>query len=299
MPDNVVLGIHSTARQDPNGGSVDNLTAGHTWISVTRGGVTTNYGLWPDDHPRFRDTAENNPNRTDIRVGLEDGQQPQASRYYQLTPEQATQMEQRLRENVSWGYTNTCASWATDTVSGITGQRVNGSELGGLTDTPRQTINSIRELERDRPTSLDNPIRPNEISRSSSFGALETPSTDVRYASNAPNTQRDWNKINEALGNQGLERGQRDNVAAVAYREFGQQLPQLDRVGVYDNPDHLVGTQNQANGFTNNVSVSISEARDIPVDRTFAQMAVEQQQQRQQAPVHTLEAPTVSSPRMA
>jgi hypothetical protein len=208
-------------------------------------------------------------------------------------------LEQRLRENVSWGYTNTCASWATDTVSGITGQRVNGSELGGLTDTPRQTINSIRELERDRPTSLDNPIRPNEISRSSSFGALETPSTDVRYASNTPNAQRDWSAINEALGNQGLERGQRDNVAAVAYREFNQQLPQLDRVGVYNNPDRLVGTQDQANGFTNNVSVSISAARDIPVDRTFAQMAVEQQQQRQQAPVQTLEAPTVSSPRMA
>jgi hypothetical protein len=296
MPDNVIVGIHSSARQDPNLNSVDNLTAGHTWISVTRNGVTTNYGLWPDDHPRFRGTSENDPNRSDIRVGLEDGQRADASRYYQLTPEQATQLEQRLRENVTWGYTNTCASWATDTVSGITGQRVNGSELGGLTDTPRQTINSIRELERDRPTSLDNPIRPNEITRSSSFGALEPSSTDTRYAA-----QRDWNAIYEVVGRQGLEGGQRDNVTAAAHREFGQQLAQLDRVGVYNNPDRLVGTQDQGNSLTNNASISISQTRDIPAAQTLAQMSVEQQQQqqRQQPQAQTLETPTVSAPRMA
>lgn len=296
MPDNVILGIHSSAPQDPNAGSVGNLTSGHTWISVTRNGVTTNYGLWPDDHPRFRGTSENDPNRSDIRVGLEDGQRPAASRYYQLTPEQATQLEQRLRENVTWGYTNTCASWATNTVSGITGQTVNGSELGGLTDTPRQTINSIRELERDRPTSLDNPIRPNEITRSSSFGAVEPPSTDTRFAA-----QRDWNAIDAALDNRGLPRGQQDNVTAAAYQQFGQQLAQLDRVGVYNNPDRLVGTQDQGNGLTNNASVSISQTRDIPAAQTLAQMAVDQQQQqqRQQPPMHTLETPTVSAPRMA
>lgn len=169
MTDRVVLGIHSYA--DPaTEGSFNQLIDGHAWISVTRSGVTEVYGLWPDDHPT-RDL--DNGAGTDIRHGLESGYPPTASRYYELTPEQATRLEARLRENVTWGYTNTCASWASETVSRVTGQDLDAGELLGLTDTPRQLIESIRKLERQRDTSPANPIAPSEIRRSSSLGALD------------------------------------------------------------------------------------------------------------------------------
>lgn len=165
--DNVVLGIHSTVNPGTEG-SFNQLTDGHAWISVTRNGRTEVYGLWPDGHPSVPD----NGNGTDIRRGVEAGFPSSADRYYQLTPEQATRLEERLRENVTWGYSNTCASWASDTVHAVTGQRVQGSELLGFTDTPRRLIESINELERQRDTSPTNPLRPDEIRRSSSFGAL-------------------------------------------------------------------------------------------------------------------------------
>lgn len=187
MNDRVVLGIHSNV--DPNTqGSFNQLVDGHAWISVTRNGRTEVYGLWPDDHPSGRfDNGEG----SDIRRGVERGFPSAANRYYELTPEQATQLEARLRENITWEYGNTCASWASDTVSRVTGQTVSGSELLGLTDTPRELIRSIRELERQRPTNPDNPITPAEIqTRSSSFGALDMQDPMVRQADAAVRAER-------------------------------------------------------------------------------------------------------------
>lgn len=43
------------------------FTGGHAWISVTKNGTVTVYGLWPDEHPRTLDNGDG----TDIRVGLE------------------------------------------------------------------------------------------------------------------------------------------------------------------------------------------------------------------------------------
>jgi len=165
--DPVVFGIHSTVNPGTEG-SFNQLVDGHAWLSVTRNGQTQVYGLWPDNHPNVRD---NGP-ASDIRTGLEGGATATASRYYQLTPEQAATLETRLRENIEWRYGNTCASWAGDTVKAVTGERVQGSELFGLTDTPRRLIESIETLEQQRATSPSNPLRPDEILRSSSFGAL-------------------------------------------------------------------------------------------------------------------------------
>lgn len=165
--DPVVLGIHSTVNPGTEG-SFNQLTDGHAWISVTRNGQTQVYGLWPDAHPNVPD----NGRRSDIRTGLEAGYPASASRYYALTAEQAAALELRLRENVTWGYGNTCASWASDTARAVTGERVQGGELLGLTDTPRKLIESINALERQRDTTPSNPLRPDEIRRSSSFGAL-------------------------------------------------------------------------------------------------------------------------------
>ncbi len=187
MNDRVILGIHSNV--DPNTqGSLNQLIDGHAWISVTRNGRTEVYGLWPDDHPSGR---FDNGAGSDIRTGVERGFPAAANRYYELTPEQTTQLEARLRENVTWGYGNTCASWASDTVGRVTGQTVSGSELLGLTDTPRELIQSIRELERQRRTSPDNPVAPSEIpARSSSFGALDRDDPMVLQADAAVRAER-------------------------------------------------------------------------------------------------------------
>lgn len=66
----VVLGIHSNldgTASSPNysdfNGVLSQFTAGHAWISVTDGGITTRYGLWPDKHPITKDNGKD----SDIR----------------------------------------------------------------------------------------------------------------------------------------------------------------------------------------------------------------------------------------
>lgn len=103
MSDDVILGVHSNVRKgqiDPETGKPYGFDAGHAWISVTRDGKTTNYGLWPDEHPR----VEDNGSGSDIRTGMEDGDTPAASRYYRLTPEQASKLDGLLKANETWGY---------------------------------------------------------------------------------------------------------------------------------------------------------------------------------------------------
>ena len=158
-----VIGIHSNV----TGGD---LTGGHAWISVTRDGVTTNYGLWPDSHPGIEARGWNNGNGSDIRTGMEDGDRPAASRYAELTPEQATALEASLRENVAWGYTANCSSWASETFNRVTGQSLNADEpyTAGVLETPRQLGQSIRAAERTQPTTLSTPAPPQAPRRSSS-----------------------------------------------------------------------------------------------------------------------------------
>ena len=72
MPQSTILGIHS----DRLGTAY--YHDGHAWITVTRNGITTHYGLWPDSNPRTKDNGPGN----DIRIGLEAQRHPKASRYY-------------------------------------------------------------------------------------------------------------------------------------------------------------------------------------------------------------------------
>jgi len=84
MSEDVILGVHSNVRKgqmDPETGDPYGFDAGHAWISVTRDGKTTRYGLWPDAHPN----VEDNGGGSDIRTGMEDSDTPAASRYYRLT----------------------------------------------------------------------------------------------------------------------------------------------------------------------------------------------------------------------
>ena len=171
--DRVVLGIHTNT--EPSAPLID----GHAWLTITRNGKTEAYGLWPADHPRF--SGEEAPPATDVRRGIENDFGATASRYYELTPDQLRTFEAATREKVTWGYTNTCASWASDTAHRVTGERVNASELVGLTDTPRQIRESIEELEKERSTSKDAPREPTDApERGSSSGSFSM--TDARDA---------------------------------------------------------------------------------------------------------------------
>lgn len=171
MSDDVILGIHSNVRKgqiDPETGKPYGFDAGHAWISVTRDGKTTTHGLWPDGHP----SVENNGSGSDIRTGMEGSDMPAASRYYRLTPEQATRLDGLLKANETWGYTHNCSSWARDTVEAVTGVRLNADDAGVLwTETPRQLGDSIHRLEEKDRTSPERPITPPPAKSSSSLGA--------------------------------------------------------------------------------------------------------------------------------
>ncbi|MGO1071036.1 hypothetical protein [Lysobacter sp. CA199] len=187
-PAKTVLGIHTNAGPGPNGEPAG-LTDGHAWISVTRNGHTEVYGLWPNDHPRF--AAENPHPESNIRQGIEVGRgfEPTASRYIELTPEQEKKLDAALKEKVTWGYTNTCASWASDVTEKTTGQRISASELLGITDTPRQLYESINELEKKQPTAPDKgapPLKPGEqgsssLSAADPGGPLKNPQDNALY----------------------------------------------------------------------------------------------------------------------
>lgn len=146
----IILGIHSNVPESAG------FTDGHAWLSVSRDGEITNYGLWPDDHPRIIAMGLSDTKKSDIRTGMEDGQVSESARYYKLSIKQAATLEMKLKENVRWKYTNTCASWASETVDSVTGENINANDTLGF-ETPRNVTKSIESLEKIRPTSKRNP----------------------------------------------------------------------------------------------------------------------------------------------
>jgi len=146
-----ILGIHSNIAGDNEG-----FTGGHAWISVTRNGATTVYGLWPDDHPK----TEDNGDGTDIRVGLEGTKFPRASRFYKLNMAQKMKLEKGLKAIVVWRYTNTCASWASELLDDVTGVGIDADDWSGF-ETPRELGKHILELEKLKgPSSRVSPATP-------------------------------------------------------------------------------------------------------------------------------------------
>jgi len=177
MDDKTVLGIHSWV--DPNTeGSFDRFVDGHSWISVTRNGHTEYYGLWPDDHGMIERRGLSNGPGSDIRTGLEAGRQATQSRYYDLSAEQATKLEGELKQNVAWGYTHTCASWASEVTGRVTGENIDATEYG-VFETPRELVDHLKELERSHPTAPGKPIEPGQIPEAgSSSWSDEAPRLD-------------------------------------------------------------------------------------------------------------------------
>ena len=122
MADTVVLGVHS----NKSGGAGLDYT-GHAWITITRNGVTTTYGLWSDNHVDKIPYPGKGP-ESDIRKDREQSETSVASRYYQLTPKQIEILEQELKQNVTWGYTNNCASWVSKVGHSVLGKTLDAKD---------------------------------------------------------------------------------------------------------------------------------------------------------------------------
>lgn len=144
----IVIGIHSNVEPDAG------FTDGHAWITIhdSDTGQTTCYGLWPDSHPNTPDNGDG----TDVRVGMEDGYVAKHSRYVEITPEQLDDFEDFADIVDAWGYTHTCAEWATDAWQETTEEWIDPNDNFGF-ETPRMVSQSIKELEANDPTSPGTP----------------------------------------------------------------------------------------------------------------------------------------------
>lgn len=154
----VVLGIHSNVAGDQN-----DFTAGHAWISVSTRHRTDFYGLWPDAHPRTVDNGD----ASDVRVNLEVGARPVASRFYRLDSNQTMRLNDLLNKPATWRYTNNCSSWASELFADVLGEDIDADDWLGL-ETPRELGASILRLEAKGRTS---PRQPAVAARRSSLAS--------------------------------------------------------------------------------------------------------------------------------
>jgi hypothetical protein len=246
-----ILGIHSNVRPgmiDPSTGKPTDpsLIDGHGWLTVTRDGVTTTHGLWPDDHPRVVKRGLSNGDGSDVRRGLEDDMAPVASRYYRLTPEQTATLDAKLKENAAWGMTDNCSSWASSTLEAVTGQRVNADEpyTAGVVETPRVLGGSIHRLEQTDRTSREAPTTsPVAKERSSSWlsdaSDAQKPAnaTPALLSPHAQNLLRDSeHHVRQLAERHGLpwNPGMDNTVAAVAQRARADGLTGINHFNVKD-----------------------------------------------------------------
>lgn len=240
MSDKVVLGVHSavSSQTQANGNSYKKFIDGHAWLSVTRNGKTEYYGVWPDDHPRVTDNGDG----TDIRVGLEKGFRSSADRYYELSPTQVKRLDEALKANVAWSPTTTCAGWASDTVSAVTGKKLDATEFLSI-ETPRELARTIHTLEAKQPTAPDRPHAPIAPQQSSSnpFGDEAAPAArpDARHPAVALGAHNDplYVQAEDAVRrlDAGLGRAFDDHSACMA-----ASTACLAKANGFDRIDHVV-----------------------------------------------------------
>jgi len=105
-----------------------------------------------------------------------------------LSPAQVTKLDEALKANVFWSPTTTCAGWASDTVSAVTGKKLDASEFLSI-ETPRKLAETLHKLEARNPTAPDRPHAPiPQQATSNSFGddpAVDKPGTQRPAAPHA------------------------------------------------------------------------------------------------------------------
>lgn len=96
------------------------------------------------------------PDKWYVRLGMEDGLYSSTIIYCKLTNKRVALLRIKLKENVGWRYTNTCAAWASETVTDITGEYIDANDTMGF-ETPRKLSESIKALEEKEPTRYVGP----------------------------------------------------------------------------------------------------------------------------------------------
>jgi hypothetical protein len=287
MSDKVVLGIHSAVSKQTqaNGGSYDKFIDGHAWLSVTRDGQTQYYGLWPDDHPRVRDNGDG----TDIRVGQEKGFRSSADRYYALSPAQVKQLDDALKANVAWSPTTTCAGWASDTVSSVTGKKLAASEFLSI-ETPRKLAETIHGLEAKEPTAPDRPHAPSPQQEASDSFKSDSPPTRPRaqhlHAPHAAVTDPMYRQAEDAVRRLDDSMGKTYDshrarmAASLAYHAKDNGLEHIDHVVLnVATPSLKAGenvfvVQGGINDATNRVAqMKTQDALAAPIEHSLGQLA--------------------------
>ena len=255
MSDKIILGVHSNTKTQPGGGSADGFTDGHAWISVTVNGKTQVYGLWPDEHPAIVNSGQNNGDASDIRTGMEARSTAAASRYYELTPEEYAKLQTKLNENVTWGYTNNCSSWASETASAITGETIDANDYGGI-ETPRELGGNIRELEKTQNSSKSDPIKPEERTRSSIFGANDL-EKDLQKANFLPEDLKPLyasadKHVRDLYTQAGIDfaDGGQNTVGKVVYEGAKANLTEVEQMTVKNGQIHIAQKDPSGFGYT-------------------------------------------------
>jgi hypothetical protein len=88
--------VHSNVSAQGSSG-LDGYTDGHAWLSIRVGGQYQTYGLWPDEHPVIKAMGWDNGSGSDIRTGMKQKTPADASRYYELTPQQYQEFQKNFK----------------------------------------------------------------------------------------------------------------------------------------------------------------------------------------------------------
>jgi len=129
--------------------STNDFSSGHAWLSHKSKSNSHTYGLWPDNHPNIIDNGD----KSDIRIDKESGIPHEVSFCKKITKEEGVKLLDILKENKTWRYTNTCASFASETFETVTGVNINPNDMLGF-ETPRkitESINQYKETMKKKP----------------------------------------------------------------------------------------------------------------------------------------------------
>lgn len=160
-PDDFTLvGIHTSVSS--NSILVNIWNHGHAWITVTKSGKTSRYGLWPDYNDAIEAAGLSNGPDTDRRIDFEQGT-GKFSRFKYISPEQMEVLEDFI--NKHWEYnllTRNCATFAQKSWKVATRdiENLDANELwnGSPIESPRILGNSILSMEAIDPTGYLRPL---------------------------------------------------------------------------------------------------------------------------------------------
>lgn len=138
-----ILCIHSNAAESDGAGYLD----GHAWLTLSdgaTGALISSYGLWPDGHPGITADGLANGDGSDVRVNYPGDFGRGKYRFCVcISNAMKAKLDAAVAQNITWTYTNTCASFASDVFFETTGLDIDADDFGGF-ETPRELGDSIK-----------------------------------------------------------------------------------------------------------------------------------------------------------